>query len=138
MKTRVCLEYFENDCRTVVGLTLASSFQECVAMYLKFYYNTILLHLVYHTIGLSVTSVAPSKEADMIIKAYLAVRSRYMDQQRSSLLGTGENLPTLNLEICNSMKIRGVNAKNMVCECQKLTGRFCHSCKQSGKIQSFH
>ena len=39
------------------GLPLASSFQECVAMDLKFYHNKILLHLVDHATRLFETTV---------------------------------------------------------------------------------
>ena len=48
---------------------MATSFQECIAMDLKFYKGRILLHLINHAIRLSVSSFLKSKEPEVILKA---------------------------------------------------------------------
>ena len=48
---------------------MATSFQECIAMDLKFYKERILLHLIDHTTRLSVSSFVKSKEPEVILKA---------------------------------------------------------------------
>ena len=45
---QTCKDYRKATPRPVVGLPMASTFQECVAMDLKFYKRHILLHLVDH------------------------------------------------------------------------------------------
>ena len=53
---------------------MASTFQECVAMDLKFYKHHILLHLVDHaTTRLSASAVIPSKKPEVIIKALFKI-----------------------------------------------------------------
>ena len=54
--------------RPVTGLPMASTFQECVAMDLKFYKTHILLHLIDHATRLSASSVIPSKKPETIIQ----------------------------------------------------------------------
>ena len=48
---------------------MATSFQECIAMDLKFYKGRILLHLIDHATRLSVSSFLKSKEPEVILKA---------------------------------------------------------------------
>ena len=48
---------------------MATSFQECIAMDLKFYKERILLHLIDHATRLSVSSFVRSKEPKVILKA---------------------------------------------------------------------
>ena len=49
---------------------MATSFQECIAMDLKFYKGRILLHLIdHHTTRLSVSSFVKSKEPEVIFNA---------------------------------------------------------------------
>ena len=47
---------------------MATSFQECIAMDLKFYKGRILLHLIDHATRLSVSSFLKSKEPEVILK----------------------------------------------------------------------
>ena len=47
---------------------MATSFQECTAMDLKFYKGRILLHLIHHATRLSVSSFVKSKEPEVILK----------------------------------------------------------------------
>ena len=68
---RTCLVYQKSLRRPVVGLPMASKFQECVAMDLKFYAGHILLHLVDHATRLSASCVLPNKKPGTIISAVL-------------------------------------------------------------------
>ena len=58
--------------RPVVGLPLAATFQECIAMDLKFHKKRILLHLIYHTTQLSSWTVwSHLKTQKMLSKLFL-------------------------------------------------------------------
>ena len=57
---KTCQIYQKPLPRPVVGLPLATTFQECVAMDLKFYKKRILLHLVDHATRPSSSTVIPS------------------------------------------------------------------------------
>ena len=48
---------------------MATSFQECIAVDLKFYKGRISLHLIDHATRLSVSSFVKSKEPEVILKA---------------------------------------------------------------------
>ena len=48
---------------------MATLFQECIAMDLKFDKGRILLHLIDHTTRLSVSSFVKSSEPEVILKA---------------------------------------------------------------------
>ena len=65
----ICKIYRKTPQRPIVGLPMATSFQECIAMDLKFYKERILLHLIDHTTRLSVSSFVKSKEPEVILKA---------------------------------------------------------------------
>ena len=64
----VCTLYKKTPPRPIVGLPMATRFQECVPMDLKFYNNKILLHLVDHATRLSSSIVLPSKDPENIIQ----------------------------------------------------------------------
>ena len=65
----ICKIYRKTPQRPIVGLPMATSFQECIAMDLKFYKGKILLHLIDHTTRLSVSSFVKSSEPEVILKA---------------------------------------------------------------------
>lgn len=62
-----CKLYKKAPPRPVVGLPMATEFQETVAMDLKFYNNKILLHLIDHSTRLSASSFIPNKNPDTIL-----------------------------------------------------------------------
>ena len=64
----ICKIYRKTPQRPIVGLPMATSFQECIAMDLKFYKGRILLHLIHHATRLSVSSFVKSKEPEGILK----------------------------------------------------------------------
>ena len=58
----ICKIYRKTPQRLVVGIPMATSFQECTAMDLTFYKGRILLHLIDHATRLSVSSFVNSEE----------------------------------------------------------------------------
>ena len=62
-----CKLYKKTPPRPVVGLPMATEFQETIAMDLKFYNDKILLHLVNHSARLSASSFIPNKNLDTIL-----------------------------------------------------------------------
>ena len=56
-----------------VGLCLATSFKECVAMDLKFYKGHILSHLVDHAACLSASTETKLKDQNVIIEAIYCI-----------------------------------------------------------------
>ena len=68
-----CLLYKRPPPRPVSCLPIATSFQECVAMDLKFYNRHILLHLIDYATRLSGSTIVPSKKPDDIIKAIFKI-----------------------------------------------------------------
>ena len=86
---RTCLVYQKVLTRPVVGLPMASKFQECVAMDLKFYAGHILLHLVDHETRLSASCVLPNKKPDTIISAVLRIWISVYGSCEKFLTGNG-------------------------------------------------
>ena len=67
----ICKLYKKPSPRPVVGMPLASRFQECVVMDVKFYKGKILLYLTDHATRLSMSTVIPSENPDVILQAIL-------------------------------------------------------------------
>ena len=63
----------ESSTRPIVGLPMATSFNETIAMDLKFYHGKILLHLIDHCTRLSASTVIPDKNPDTVIKAIFKI-----------------------------------------------------------------
>ena len=65
---KTCKLYKKMPQKSMVCLPMATEFQETVAMDLKFYNDKkMLLHLVDHSTGLSVSSFIPNKNPDKIL-----------------------------------------------------------------------
>ena len=67
-----CNLYKKPPPRLVVGLPLATRFQETVNMDLKFYHSKIILHLIDHTTRLSTAVYIPSELQNVIMNAILS------------------------------------------------------------------
>ena len=65
---KVCQEYRRPPPRPVVGLPMATVFNECVAMDLKWFGNVQLLHLIDHATRLSACAIIRSKKKEVVIK----------------------------------------------------------------------
>ncbi len=64
-----CAVFIRPPPRPVVGLPTASTFNECVAMDLKFFEGKIILHLIDHVTRLSSASRVSSKNPELIVKS---------------------------------------------------------------------
>ena len=64
----ICKIYRKKPQQPVVGLPMATSFQECIAIDLKFYKGRVLLHLIDHATRLSISSFVKSK---VIFKSWI-------------------------------------------------------------------
>ena len=90
----------------IVGMPMAWRLQECVTMDLKFYKGKILPHLIDHATRLSMSTVIPSKNPDVILQAIL--------KNWISVYGAAEFLSDNGdefanesfLELCESLNIR--------------------------------
>ena len=80
---QICQVYRKTSPRPVVGLPMATTFQECVAMDLKFYNGNILLYLVNHTTRLSSSKIIKSKEPKEIIDYIWRFGYKFMEHQKS-------------------------------------------------------
>ena len=90
-----CRIYKKAPPRPVTGLPLATHFQECVAMDLKFYKKHIILHIIDHATRLSASTLIRSKEPEVVIQGIL--------QNWISVYGTAEKFLTDNGgEFCNA------------------------------------
>ena len=65
---KICKEFRRPSPRPVVGLPMATSFGECVAMDLKMFHGTNLLHLIDHATRLSACAIVKSKKPEEIIR----------------------------------------------------------------------
>ena len=102
---KTCQIYKKPPPRPVVGLLLATTIQECVAMDLKFYKKIILLHLVDHITRLSSSTVIPSKDPKAIIKAIF--KSWIQKYGSAEKTGNGGEFETKNfIDMCESINIR--------------------------------
>ena len=69
----ICKIYNKTPPRHVVRLTMATEFQEMVAMDLKFCRGKILLHLIDHCTQLSVSTIILNKNPDTMIKSIFRI-----------------------------------------------------------------
>ena len=65
----ICKKHKKTPPRPVVGFPMATKFNECVAMDLKFYDGKIILHMIDHLSKLSAGERIPSKEPRIIVKS---------------------------------------------------------------------
>ena len=103
---KTCQIYQKPLPRPVVGLPLATTFQECVAMDLKFFKKRILLCLVDHATRLSSTMI-PSKDPEVVIKAiFKSWIQVYGPVEKFMSDNGGEFANEKFIEMCESMNIR--------------------------------
>ena len=103
----ICHVYQKPPPTPAVGLPLASSLQERVAIGLKFYHNKKLLCLVDHATRLSATTAIPSNNPDKIIKAiFMCWIQMYGSSGKFLINNGGEFANSKFLKMCESMNIR--------------------------------
>ena len=87
-------------------MALASHFQECVAMDFSFYRGKILLHLIDHATRLSMSTVIPFKNPDVILQTILKNWvSVYGAADKFHSDNGGEFANESFLELCESLNI---------------------------------
>ena len=86
---------------------MATAFQECVAMNLKFYWGKILLHLIDHTTRLLASTFTPSKEPNVIINAIFKSRIQIFGAPKKFLTDNeGEFANADFLKMCEAISSR--------------------------------
>ena len=85
----ICKVYQKTLQRPVVGLPMATSFQECIVMDLKFYKHRILLHLIDDATRLSVSSFVKSKGPEAILTAIFRWRIKIFGAPEKFLRDNG-------------------------------------------------
>ena len=87
-------------------MPMASRFQECVAMDLKFCKSKILLHLVDHATRFSMSTVIPFKNPDVILQSVLKNWVSAYGAANKFLSGNGWEIANESfLELCESLNI---------------------------------
>ena len=101
----ICKRFKKPSPRPVVGLPMASTFQETVALDLKFYNGKIIFHLIDHATRLSAGSIVPNKNPENIIKHMLKHWISVYGAAETFLSYNGGNLLTNNsLNSVSSLK----------------------------------
>ena len=87
--------YQKTSQRPVVGLRMATSFQECIVMDLKLHKHRILLHLIDDATRLSVLSFVKSKGPEAILKAIFRSRIKIFGAPEKFLRDNGREFANL-------------------------------------------
>ena len=69
----ICREYKTPSPRPIVGMNMATEFNEVVAMDLKFFNGSIILHLIDHLSRFSAAAIVKSKKAEEIIEKFFEI-----------------------------------------------------------------
>lgn len=101
-----CLRFKKPPSRPVVGLPMATTPNECVAMDLKFYENRILLHMIDHATRWSSSCRIPSKNPKVVVKGIFThwIQTRGAPRKFLSDNG-GEFMNEEFLSLCEKMNI---------------------------------
>lgn len=103
---KICLEYKKPGPRPVVGLPLATKFNEVVAMDLKMIDNKWVLHLIDHVSRYSAASFVSSKKPEEIIKAICRIWIQVFGPPASFLTDNGGEFSNENFKsMCENLSI---------------------------------
>ena len=91
--------YQETPQRSVGGLPMETSFQECIVMDLKLYKGKILLHVIDHANRLSVSSFVKSKGPQVILNTIFKLWIKIYGALEKFLTDNGRELLIQNLLI---------------------------------------
>ena len=104
---KICLEFSKPSPRPVVGLPHASTFNETVALDLKFYEGKIILHCIDHLTRFSTAIVVKNKEPREIISGLLRCWVSIFGPPEKVLTDNGGEFSNLVfLELAEAMNIR--------------------------------
>lgn len=111
---KTCTIYKKPPARPVVALPTASRFKDTVALDLKFYNGSILIHMIDHATRLSASSVIPNKKPETIVKHILKNFLQVYGQAKTFLSDNGgEFINQTFLEMCD---IFGIVVKTTAAE----------------------
>lgn len=99
----ICNIYHRSNSRLVVGLSMATEFNEIVAIDLKKFEGKLILHAINH--WLSAATFAASKHREKLSAPSLKFGYQYLDHLLNSLVIMVVNLVTLTLMTCMSRYI---------------------------------
>ena len=103
---KFCREYMKPPPRPVVGLPVATSFNQCVAMDLKKYDNVHLLHLIDHATRLSACAVIKSKSPEAVIRQIFKIWISIYGYPHSFLSDNREEFSNSKFrEMCEKLNI---------------------------------
>ena len=103
---KICEKFRRPSPRPVVGLSMATKFNECVAMDLKFYEGKIILHMIDHASRLSSANRISSKEPTVIIKSIFKNWITIYGRPEKFLSDNGgEFMNHQFIELCEKMSI---------------------------------
>ena len=103
---QTCEKFRRPSPRPTVGLSMATSFNECVAMDLKFYQGKIIFHLIDHASRLSSGSRVSSKDPVVILKSiFKNWISIYGRPQKFLSDNGGEFMNHQFIDMCEKMSI---------------------------------
>ena len=102
----ICREYKAPSPRPVVGLNMATDFNEVVAMDLKFFSGTIILHLIDHVSRFSAAAIVKSKRPEEIIEKIFDIWIRVFGPPKKFFSDNGGEFNNEKFRtMCDSMNI---------------------------------
>ena len=103
---KTCTVFKKPPARPVVGLPMATDFNGCVAMDLKFFHGHIILHLVDHASRLSAGCRLSSKNPNVILKGMFSSWLKHPGPPTKFLTDNGgEFMNSEFLDLCEQMNI---------------------------------
>ena len=98
----------------IVGLPVATEFQQTVAMDLKFYNGKIVLHLVNHSTQFSASSFIPNKNPNTILNYIFKIQISVYSASVKFLTDNGRELA--NSKFIETTQYLGITVKTTVGE----------------------
>ena len=103
---RTCKEYKVTPPRPVVGLNMATEFNEVVAMDLKFFEGKIILHLIDHLSRFSAATLIPSKKPEVVIDAIFDIWIKVFGPPKKYFSDNGGEFNNSEFrDLCEAMNI---------------------------------
>ena len=111
---RLCLEYKKVSPRPVVGLSLATKFNEVVAMDLKHFESVLIQHLIDHASRFSAAAIIKSKHKEVIIEQIFRIWISIFGPPSSHFSNNGGEFN--NEEFCQMCKVMNIVVKTTAAE----------------------
>ena len=103
---QTCARFKRPPARPVVGLPMATAFNECVAMDLKFFHGKILLHMIDHASRFSSGCRITSKQPDVVVKGIFLNWIKFHGAPQKFLTDNGgELMNDAFVDLCDQFNI---------------------------------